>query len=120
MKAYLITPLERRIEVIDYDGDWKTISPMIGADLFTTVMINREQDMIFVDDEGLINGNAHGWFTVEGYGQPLKGKGLVLGTDEAGNSVAPSISFGELFNRIEMFDTVDESLVDKSVTIRAL
>lgn len=120
MKAYLITPLERRIEAIEYDGDWRKISPLIGADLFTTVMLNREEDMVYVDDEGLINGNPHGWFVLKGYGQPLKGKGLVLGTDVEGNSVAPTINLGALYNLIEMFDTVDESKIDRSITVRAL
>ena len=95
MRAYLIDTPNKQIVEVDYNGDYRTIKEHIRADLFTTVMLGSG-DCLFVDDEGLINDNPHGWIKLEGYAQPLRGYGLVLGTDEEGESIEPSATLEEL------------------------
>jgi hypothetical protein len=51
---------------------------------------------VFVDDEGLVNGQHQHFFVVDGYPQPLAGKGLVLGVDQEGDSVTPSVSLEQM------------------------
>ena len=95
MKGYLIDPDKQEITEVDYNGDWRTIAPMIHCETFTVV--NMDKDSIYVDDEGLINNNPHGWFFLAGYHQPLKGFGLLLGLNRnTGESIAAQISLGKL------------------------
>lgn len=100
MKAYLIDPIAQSVTEVEYSGNYKDIYPLIDAELFTTVEINGTGDTIFVDDEGLLNGNPHGWFAYADYPQPLRGRGLCLGSDDEGESVAPSITIDELREKI--------------------
>lgn len=92
MKAILIDPFARTVEEVEYTGEYTNINEHIKAQYFDVVRINRKGDAIFVDDEGLINGNENqqffGWI---GYANPLAGRGLVLGTDDEGESISPSI-----------------------------
>jgi hypothetical protein len=93
MKAILIDTPNHKITEVDYDGDFHSIYKLIRASVFTTVRINTVDGTdvdVFVDDEGLINGNPHGDFMVwtHPWGPTiLRGYGLVLGIDENGASV---------------------------------
>ncbi|HUW46710.1 MAG TPA: hypothetical protein VMW50_13050 [Dehalococcoidia bacterium] len=87
MRAILIDPFTQTIEEVDYSGDYKDIYGLIECDLFTTVYLpNTSDDTLFVDDEGLYVENQR-FFKIEGYEQPLAGRGLLLGTDEEGESI---------------------------------
>jgi hypothetical protein len=86
MKAYLIDPFARTVTQVEYSGDYKEISALIGCQLFDAVRIGANGDTIFVDDEGLLNGPTE-FFKHSSYPSPLAGKGLVLGTDDEGESV---------------------------------
>jgi hypothetical protein len=92
MQAYLIDPQARTIKPVEYGGGIDSIYKLIDADTFDLARFNEQGDGIFVDDEGLLHGPVYQFFGVRGYGQPLAGKGLVLGCDEEGNSVSPSVS----------------------------
>lgn len=118
MKAYWINTPAQRIEEVEYAGDWRTIAPnWLACDLFTAVQINSQGDVVFVDDEGLINGNPHGWFTLRTYHQPLRGYGLVLGTDSRGESTAPSCSLRYLQEIVGFPLTVREEDVDRTIRV---
>ena len=105
MKAYLINPFAREVTEVDYDGDFNQIYVFLGDGVrcFTCVTINQEGDGVFVDDEGLFNGDNE-FFSVQGYPEPLAGFGLVLGCDPEGESVAPSLTFEELRDRVKFWD----------------
>lgn len=87
-KSFLIDPQHRFISPHDYDGDWRSIAPTIGCTTFDRVVLNEENDAVFVDDEGLFSGTPH-FFAFIGIGQPFAGRGLVLGADEKGYSATP-------------------------------
>ena len=87
MRAILIDPFTQTIEEVDYSGDYKDIYGLIECDLFTTVYLpNTSDDTLFVDDEGLYVENQR-FFKIDGFEQPLAGRGLLLGTDEEGESI---------------------------------
>lgn len=119
MKAFWIDTPNARIVEVDYNGDWRTIAPeWLKCDVFTAVEISHLHDAVMVDDEGLINGNPHGWFIVDTYGQPLKGYGLVLGTNITTGETAPvRMSIIELAAMIKFPKEVNEALIDKEIHV---
>lgn len=120
MKAYLIDTPKAEITEIEFDGDWRKIAAMISADIFTIVVLNVQGDVVYVDDEGLINGNDDKWFAYPTYLQPLKGKGLILGTGNMGESVSPVESIEHYKSLIEFYDYFPEELIDRTITIKAI
>ena len=112
MRAFLIDTPNKQIVEVDYDGNYKSINKLIHADLFTVVYLDPSvmPDVVFVDDEGLINNNPHGWFKVDTYPQPLRGYGLVLGTDADGESVSPNVTLDALRARVTFYN--DDELGD--------
>ena len=99
MKAYLIDPMKCSITEVEYDdSNYRNICALIDADLFDVVRLSDSRDVIYVDDEGLFN--PQGFFRVDGYPNPLAGKGLVLGTDSEGESIQPGMSLEDLENVI--------------------
>lgn len=91
MRAILINPAEKAITEVEYSGNYKQIYEHIRASVFeivSTAAPDGAEVCVFVDEEGLLNGNPHGWFTIEGNAQPLRGRGLVLGCDDQGESIA--------------------------------
>ena len=97
MQAYFINPFSQNVTTVDYNGDYKRISPMIDASrgCFDVVRLYGNQDAAFVDDEGLYVDDQTFWIH-RNYPQPLAGKALVLGCNEEGDSVAPKTSFEDL------------------------
>lgn len=106
MNAYLIDPNNRTVTLVEYTGDFNEILRGIKADTFTGVYMAVVDDEgkpdpakpydVFVDDEGLINGNPHGWFTLRGYGGLLRGLGFVLSHDAEGESISPVPTLAEV------------------------
>ena len=62
----------------------------IGCDIFTSAGHLQHEDMedtLYVDDSGLINGTEEFFFNPDFYPHPLAGNGLIIGTDNAGESI---------------------------------
>lgn len=101
MKAFLIDPEKKKVSIVDIDffvHDYRKISKMIEAKYFTTVRINSDHDTVYVDDEGLYTDKAS--FMLKSYPTPLKGKGLVLGVNDEGDSIEPVLSYETLKSMI--------------------
>ena len=54
MKAVLINSTDKTFTDVEFDGNWETISKMIGCKVFTVVSGLPSDDDVFVDDEGLL------------------------------------------------------------------
>lgn len=119
MKAFLINPLEKTITEVDHnrvsdtEKSLKDIYRLLDCDLIDVVRLNTVGDGIYVDDEGLLKSPSRDsfWAMPELYGEETAwtGKGLVLGSDEKGDSTAPKITLDEL-KRIVVFLTPDQLL----------
>lgn len=123
MKAFLIDPDQALIREVDYNGNWETIRDWLGGppcEWFDSVRLNDEGDAIYVDDEGLLNGNPHGWFLLHGYGQPLKGFGLVVGIADNGEIAEPFVSLPQLQALIAFPKHVNEALIDRRIRVTPL
>ena len=115
MKSFLIDPFNQKIEVAIYSGDYKDISKIIEADsgLFDVVRLYANQDVAFVDDEGLYVEDQKFWIH-KNYPTPLAGKALVLGTDDEGDSISPATSIEQLKDDIKFIgDRFELALLHK-------
>lgn len=97
--AILIDPHAQTVQSVEWNGDYKHIYQLIDCDCYDVARINKHGDGVFVDDEGLYKENQ-AFFVVDGYPQPLAGKGLILGVDAEGESVAPNVALGHIANTI--------------------
>ena len=89
MKAFLIDPEERTVEMVPHGGDdgYKHILSLIGADLFDVVRL-QNGDVIYVDDMGLTAARKVPW-KIKGYGAALVNKGLVVSVKDDGSDTTP-------------------------------
>lgn len=101
IRAYLIDPFNETVSEVKYSGDYQDIYKLIDCETFTCVELNEHGDTVFVDDEGLVNGRYQDFFKLRGYPSPLAGKGLVLGTNEDGESVEPKMSLEALREQVQ-------------------
>lgn len=101
MRAILIDPVARTVTEVDYDGNYKSIYRLIEAHPFQVLQIN-ETESVFIDDEGLLHepSPTH-YFRFGTDGHPVSGKGLVLGVDDEGESVATQLTIAELQDMIQ-------------------
>ena len=109
MKTILINPKLQTINYVDYNGDYRMINELINCERgFAAVYGFRNQDTLFVDDEGLLRKENHGFeFTYDnGHTQPLMGKALVLGTDAEGESVAVKSTLEEVASKVNWIGKV--------------
>lgn len=93
VKGILIDPFACTVTEVEHDasgidGIYKLIShESMPVDCFTCAYGRLAPgDAVFVDDEGLFKG-ADRFFLYPGNSQPLAGKGLVLGSDNEGETV---------------------------------
>ena len=110
MRAYLIDPIKKEISVVNYNGDYQMINKFINCPRgFDAVYGFRNQDTLFVDDEGLLRKENYGFeFTYDnGHTQPLMGKALVLGTDAEGESVAVKSTLEEVASKVNWIGKVN-------------
>ena len=60
MRAYLIDPIKREISVVNYNGDYQMINELINSQRgFDAVYGFRNEDTLYVDDEGLLLKENH-------------------------------------------------------------
>lgn len=109
MRAFLIDAAARTITETTYNGDWTTIAPAIDAELFAYVAPSDTLGL-YVDDEGLMKAPLH-FFMVEGWHEPLPGKGLLLATDVDGEPVDATITL-ERVTAMVRFLTLNEVIAN--------
>ena len=107
MKAILIDSKTREIREVDYTN-FNDIYKFVGCNLFDAVDFNTKNDTVYVDDEGLLT-LTHDtmFFTIGDSEQPLAGNGLILGTNDEGESIEPSVTVEEV-KEITKFYTLEE------------
>lgn len=104
MKAFLIDPFTRTIETVEHDGSLDSIYELTGCSCFTVAEFDEEGNGAYVDDEGLLKPNQE-FFFMSGYPQPLAGRGLVLGCNEDGETIEPTLTLNDLKERVKFLTT---------------
>lgn len=99
MRTILIDPEAQTVTELDFEGDFRDIQKTIDCGCFTTLNINGpKMEAIYVDDEGLLKGSG---FVFSFMGQPLVGKGLVMGCDMEGESIGTDMPLSAFTDQIE-------------------
>jgi hypothetical protein len=91
--------------------DYRDIQEKIGCDIFTVVTLAKGE-VLYVDDEGLINGTTKGFSINYGSGF-LMGNGLVLGADFKGDSVDTKLSPADMIEKFGVTHTIDTQTGEK-------
>lgn len=83
------------VRLVSYDGEWHTLKKLLGVSLVDTIRLDDEH-IIFVDDEGLLNGTKSG-FEIEHKGKKVNfvGSGLLTG-DSYGQNAPVSLNLSDL------------------------
>jgi hypothetical protein len=107
VKALLIDPYQGTITEVDHDAsDYQNIYALLSTEAKPVSTFEAyyaggalpEGDAIFIDEEGRLKG-PNTFFLFDG--QPLAGRGLVLGSDEKGDTQACKLTFDECAKRVE-------------------
>ena len=104
MKAILIDVYEKEIREVDYDGSLDFIYFNLACRAFDLVRLDEVDGVfnsIFVDDEGLLRQNQL-YFEYSGNNGSfqLAGNGLVLGVDDEGNSIPPTLNVEDVKGKV--------------------
>ncbi|WNL50720.1 hypothetical protein RPALISO_133 [Ruegeria phage RpAliso] len=59
-------------------------------------------DVAYVDEEGLMRGDATHFVRIKGFVNPFAGRAIVMGTDAEGDSIAPRTTLSALWERVEL------------------
>lgn len=92
MKAIKIDSENQKLEYVELSSDYHDIYKVLGlgCEMFECPIIFENNDTLYVDEEGLLRGPAKCGFTMElpdGTFWQIIGNGLIIGTDNEGNSV---------------------------------
>jgi hypothetical protein len=92
LRGILIDPYQKSITEVFVEPypAWKNL---IEVDLICAVTVvwyeGGAMETLWIDDEGLLNEKNQGpFFSVTTHPQPLAGKGIILGTDEQGETIS--------------------------------
>ena len=100
MKAILIDVYNKDIKEVDYDGTLDFIYFNLACRTFDVVRID-DVNSIFVDDEGLLRQNQlYFEYSASGRVFQLAGNGLVLGVDDEGNSISPTLTVEDVEGKV--------------------
>jgi hypothetical protein len=99
MRGILINPFSKTVSEVEYSGDYNHISELLDCEIYTLIRLARDE-VLFIDDEGLIVDKPQAFFAYKGYLQPLAGLGLVLGTDPEGETVATMLTVDQVRDKV--------------------
>jgi len=95
-KGILIDPFACTVTEVDFpDTDYRRLYPLLShesmpVDCFEAVHVRglNSRDVLYVDESGRLK-PCDRYFVIQGFPEPLCGKGLILGCNAAGDSVSP-------------------------------
>ena len=102
MKAILIDVKNQKIKEVEHDDTLKSIYEHVDCRTFDVISIDNN-NYVYVDDEGLFAKEQAYWKFDYCNDQPhikLVNKGLVLGCNDEGDSIAPESTVDYIKSRI--------------------
>ena len=112
----LIDPWTQTIKAKNFAHHYKNINKIIGAHTFDVLTFNKFEDGIFIDDNGLYAEFECPWIIETDWGkQALVNKGLVLGVNSKGESIAPKESIEKIKERISFGEKAFQGFLKEDV-----
>jgi hypothetical protein len=107
VKVVVINSAERKVYQSTI-SNYKDIYPLLGESVscFACPVQFNDSDGLFVDDEGLYN-PFEGGFIMAGWSYPICGNGVIIGTDEEGESADCTMSVAEVESQLLWVDKAD-------------
>ena len=99
IKAILIDVYEKEIREVDYDGTLDFIYFNLACRTFDVVRVD-DVNGIFVDDEGILKDNLYFEYSASDRVFQLAGNGLILGVDDEGNSISPTLTVEDVKGKV--------------------
>ena len=96
MKAILIDVIKQEVKEVEHDDTLKSIYNLVDCGTFDVVRIDAVNS-IYVDDEGLFVEDQL-YFNYKGTTDSvsLAGNGLILGVDDEGETISPTLMLEEV------------------------
>ena len=111
-KAYLIDPFclttdewgkpqfdqQEIVREVEMSADYRDIyhklthETMAVSTMEAVHAFSTPGDICYVDEEGLFKNTVDHWFILRGFPQPIRGRGLICGTDREGDSIDPKVA----------------------------
>lgn len=104
MHLYKINPADCTITQHEYDGEYKTMKPLIKYEWLDHARLNSRGDMVFVNDTGLLDGTEEtdgAWHFLHDNGlwQKFVGEALLFGTEGPDNA-NPTMTLDQVRARV--------------------
>lgn len=84
IRAIVINPEDRTVSERQIEPTLGALYDVIGASCVDTIRI-AQGPVVWVDDEGLLQGRTHGWVPVGWGSQPIMGAGVITAIDRYGD-----------------------------------
>lgn len=109
MKGYKIDVVKKEVIEVELSSDYRDIYKIVDCEIFSCPLIYENGDSLFCDDEGLLK-PMHGFFLLENYPQPIAGNGLILGSNEEGESEDAKTDFETIKSQVKFMTAEDAYL----------
>ena len=99
VKAILIDVKNQEVKEVEHDNTLQNIYDLIDCRVFDSVRIDNVNN-IFVDDEGILKDNLYFQYSGSNGIFQLAGNGLLLGIDDEGNSISPTLTVEDVKDKV--------------------
>ena len=99
VKAILIDVKNQEVKEVEHDNTLQNIYDLIDCRVFDSVRIDNFNS-IFVDDEGILKDNLYFQYSGSNGIFQLAGNGLLLGIDDEGNSISPTLTVEDVKDKV--------------------
>lgn len=106
MKAFLIDPQSQTVTEVECTIELREIYHLLDCRCFTTAAPSKNGDVLYCDDELLYSAREPFAFFYSYYAWPIKGKALVVGTDDEGKTGSPRTSIEEVCGCIRWLGSI--------------
>ena len=89
MKAILINTTEKKVTLVDYDGELQSMYKLIGCNTIECPILYPNQDALYCDENGWIDAPDKETLTgyqIENWNYAILGNSLIVGIDDEGDS----------------------------------
>lgn len=108
LKILRIDPRRKIVEEVEHDNSLESMYKLLGHDCdeFQAIVLNHKRDMLYIDANARTTNNcsysiALDFWRHKRYHSPLLGRGLVIGCDDDGESIKPSVTAEQVAHEIE-------------------